>query len=145
VDQLEQTGLPAHRLMLEHPDFSSPALSPDAVDELARLRALGVGIAVDGFGSAPIAFDRLPSGPVSTVKLSPALVRGVGSDPARAAVAAGLLGILHELRLETVAVGVEDETDWAWLRVRGCSYGQGYHLGWPVGLDELPNRLPHAG
>ncbi len=131
---LTRHALPPSRLVLEItetrriPDLRAAAAAAD------RLRAAGVRLALDDFGSGFNALAQLHGLPVDIVKLDGSLT-DVELAPERAgALCRSVLAICAELGVSVVAEGVERPAQAAALAELGCAYGQGYHLGVPQPL-----------
>jgi diguanylate cyclase (GGDEF)-like protein/PAS domain S-box-containing protein len=122
---LEETGLPAQRLVLEIPE---PALARHeaALDILRRLAALGVRLHLDDFGRGLTSLSLLHQAPLEALKIGPA------------ALETGLAGttrlLARELGLQVIAKGLETPAQAERLRQLGCDLGQGYLFGSPEEL-----------
>ena len=141
LDLLEKLGAHAGRIVLEITEHAAvndyQELSAAA---LRRLRTLGVRIAIDDTGSGFASLSHILILRPDIIKLDLALVRGIHADPARRALAAGLLVFAEQIGAQIVAEGVETENELAALRELGVTYGQGYHLGRPAPLP-LPTYV----
>lgn len=125
---VERSGVAAQRIVIE---ISESALSGAAGDYLARvseLRALGVRISLDDFGTASTSISQLRSLPIDQIKLDRSFVEGLGSTSRDAALAAGLLPIARALGIEVVAEGIETDQQLAHLFALGYRLGQGYRF-----------------
>ncbi|MGH8694935.1 MAG: putative bifunctional diguanylate cyclase/phosphodiesterase [Burkholderiales bacterium] len=109
-----------------------------AVDAaLARLGELGIPLELDDFGTGYSSLAYLQRLPVATIKLDRSFIRDIAvSDNARAIVRAAI-AMVHALKKEIVAEGVETEAQLALLRAWGCDAVQGYHLSTPVPADRF--------
>lgn len=108
-------------------------------DTLKPLKALGISIAVDGFGSGYLSLTHLRELPVSTVKIDPVFVRaerGVDEPMVSAIVALG-----HSLGFEVVANGVETQDQADTLKRLGCNSAQGVWKCAPLRATELQKWL----
>jgi len=103
---------------------------------LHELRGLGVGIAMDDFGTGWSSLAHLWRFPFGKLKVDRAFLRGVPDDPKAQAVVATILGLGRTLDMTVVAEGVETEAQAAWLRAQGCPQGQGWLFGRPVPADQ---------
>ena len=115
-------------------EISESALSGAAESYLARvteLRALGVRISLDDFGTASTSIAQLRSLPIDQIKLDRSFVAGLGEASADAALAAGVLPLARALGIEVVAEGIETEGQLAHLFALGYRQGQGYMLARP--------------
>jgi EAL domain-containing protein (putative c-di-GMP-specific phosphodiesterase class I) len=104
---------------------------------LNPLRAQGIRIAVDDFGSGYSALSYLRDLPVDHVKLDRHFVAPITSDRDAAVVVRAVVNLAHDLRLTTVAEGIENLETLNRLREFGCDVGQGYYFSPPVPRDRL--------
>ncbi len=131
---LSRHGLPGALLEVEVTETALMASSFDVAETLEAIRALGVRISVDDFGTAYSSLSRLGALPVDHVKIDQSFVRALdgggtdGIDERAAALVRAVLGIADSLGLGTIAEGIETPVELAFLRAQGCGYGQGYHL-----------------
>ncbi|MCB0876086.1 MAG: EAL domain-containing protein [Solirubrobacterales bacterium] len=128
---VEELDVDPQRIIIE---ISESALSGAADAYLARvteLRALGVRISLDDFGTASTSIAQLRSLPIDQIKLDRSFVVGLGEASADAALAAGVLPLARALGIEVVAEGIETEGQLAHLFALGYRQGQGYMLARP--------------
>ncbi len=134
---LRDHGLSPARLRLE---LTESALMTDTVrtaDVLARLSALGLGLAVDDFGAGYSSLTYLKKLPVDDLKIDKSFVREMATDPTDAAIVAATVGMGHALGLRVVAEGIEDRATWDLLIGMGCDVAQGYYIARPLTADAL--------
>ncbi|MCY0941206.1 MULTISPECIES: putative bifunctional diguanylate cyclase/phosphodiesterase [Streptomyces] len=135
---LTRHGLPSGSLVLELA-VSDPRVPFDDLERrLAALNRMGVGIALDGFGSGYAAISALRRLPVDMLKLDRGLVEGVAESARLHKITAGLLRIANDLGMQSVAEGVDLPEQIAALRAMGCTHGQGMAFSGP--LDEYRLR-----
>jgi EAL domain-containing protein (putative c-di-GMP-specific phosphodiesterase class I) len=104
---------------------------------LARLGELGIPLELDDFGTGYSSLAYLQRLPVETIKLDRTFIRDIAaSDNARAIVRAAI-AMVHALKKEIVAEGVETEAQLALLRGWGCDAIQGFHLSVPVPAERF--------
>lgn len=99
---------------------------------LRRLRAQGIRVAIDDFGSGYSALSYLRDLQIDEVKLDRHFIASVTTDRRAAAVVGAVIDLTHDLGITVVAEGVEDAETASWLREHNCDIGQGYHFGRPV-------------
>ncbi len=104
-----------------------------ALTALRKLRGLGVGVAIDGFGAAYSSLVGLRQLPVNKLKIDRSLVAEVHREGR--SIVAGIVGLAHALQLKVTAVGVETEAQREALKACGCDYLQGYLTGKPVDAE----------
>ncbi|MGW7451883.1 putative bifunctional diguanylate cyclase/phosphodiesterase [Streptomyces sp. NPDC054787] len=135
---LTRNGLPSGALVLELA-VSDPRVPFDDLERrLTGLHRLGVGIALDGFGSGYAAISALRRLPVDMLKLDRGLVEGVVESARLHKITAGLLRIANDLGMQSVADGVDLPEQVTALRAMGCTHGQGMAFSGP--LDEYRLR-----
>ena len=137
---LNRHGLAPGALVLELSD-SDPRIPLDELElRLTSLRALGVGIALDGFGSGYAAISALRRLPVDILCLDRGLTDGILESARLRKITAGLLRIAGDLGLSSIADGVDLPEQVSALRAMGCTHGQG--AAFSGALDE--HRLRRA-
>ncbi|WP_220719817.1 EAL domain-containing response regulator [Agarivorans litoreus] len=123
---LEQHQLPAHRLVLEVTENEIYPQMAKALDSLSRLRLLGVGLAVDDFGTGHSSMMQLCTSPFTELKIDQLFIRRMLSDRKCAAVVRASLALAESLGIRSVAEGVEDQQLADTLEEWGCDGLQGY-------------------
>ena len=134
---LAEHDIPAHLLHLEITESTLIADFDRAVESVARLRKLGVGVALDDFGAGYSSFSLLQQIPVDRVKIDRSFVSGIASNYNGAAMARSLVDLAHNLGLTVVAEGVEDSATYGILSALGCDYVQGYFVSRALAPDDL--------
>ncbi len=134
---LMETGLPPHRLELE---LTETALIRDKAGSLhimRQIKALGIGVSLDDFGSGYSSLETLRSFPFDKIKLDRAFVEGIEHDRQSRAIVRAVLALGKCLEIPVLAEGIETEDQMAVLRAEGCDEGQGYLLGRPAPVADL--------
>jgi EAL domain-containing protein (putative c-di-GMP-specific phosphodiesterase class I) len=114
------------------------------IGRLEELKALGVRIAIDDFGTGYSSLNYLRRFPVDTLKIAKAFVDELCSSSEQERLVAAILRLGSTLGLETVAEGIEDQSQRDRLRALKCRYGQGYFFSRPVPAHELEPVLLRA-
>lgn len=130
---LEETGLPAHALMIEVPESSVVGQPELAMRVLERLKVLGVLLVVRDFGTAGSSLRLLHRMPIDFLKIDCSFVRDLRpgeEDPAE--LARTILTVAHELGLEVMAEGVDSSEQLRVLSEMECDYAQGNRFSHPV-------------
>jgi EAL domain-containing protein (putative c-di-GMP-specific phosphodiesterase class I) len=108
-----------------------------ATEVLADLRAMGIRLAVDDYGTGYSSLAYLHALPVDDLKLDRAFVAHCDTDPRSAAIVKSTVELAHNLDMRMIAEGVENEAVLDRLRRWDCDLVQGYHLSRP----QPPERL----
>ncbi len=141
ADSLRRHQVPAHRLVLEITE--TVVMSElEVIDEvLAGLRALGVQLAVDDFGTGFSSLTFLTRISVDELKVDRSFVMRMAESPEAAAIVRTTVDLGRELGLRVVAEGVETADQRAALAELGCTAAQGYHFYKPMPSDKIVNVL----
>ncbi|GAA0501710.1 hypothetical protein Ade02nite_93560 [Paractinoplanes deccanensis] len=137
---LNETGLPAACLTIE---VTETAVLDDqeSLDALLALRALGVRLALDDFGTAASSLGLLLTTPVTTLKLDRSFVESITTVGRQAAVATAVSQMAGALELKSVAEGIETPEQRDLLLGLGYEYGQGYLFSRPVPAERIVEML----
>lgn len=144
AERIRLSGAPAKRLVLEVPERAVMSGAVGAEQAVARLSAVGVGIAVDNFGSSYASFLAIRRLAVDTLKVDRSLVESIVEDDDAAAVLRSIFSLGKTLGVTVVASGVESEAVLAKLPALGCDRAQGFCLSRPVSSTELERRLQES-
>jgi EAL domain-containing protein (putative c-di-GMP-specific phosphodiesterase class I) len=138
---LKDTGLEAERLHLELTETAVIGDEIHASGLLSRLRASGVKIWLDDFGTGFSGLSHLRRVPVDGVKIDRSFIADVLRDPDDLALTTAIIAMAHSLGITVVAEGVEKEGQFDILRERGCDLAQGYWLGYPMNAHDFGQLL----
>jgi EAL domain-containing protein (putative c-di-GMP-specific phosphodiesterase class I) len=137
---LSEYGLPGSAVMLEITE-SVMVDANDATDEvLAKLRALGIRLAVDDFGTGFSALGYLRRHPVTGVKVDRSFVGGLGVSAEDEEIVRAVVAMSFALRLSVVAEGVQSGVQRDVLRALGVTYGQGWLWSRPIAPETFAAR-----
>ena len=112
-----------------------------SIQTLARLRLKGFNIAIDDYGSGFANAQQLQRVPATELKLDRSLVHNVAVRPQQRAIVENTIELARQLRLITVAEGVENREDFELLRQFGVELIQGYLLAKPMSAEQLEKWL----
>lgn len=138
---LRKHGLAADRLTLEITESQPIERMDEVLGCLAEVRALGVRISVDDYGTGQSTLTYLKNLQADELKIDQSFVRSLLDSPADATLVRSTVALAHELGMKAVAEGVEDARTLEQLAQWGCDTIQGYHISRPLPLDELHERL----
>lgn len=124
------------------------------IETLTALRDLGVGVAIDDFGSGYSSLSYLTAFPFDTVKIDRGFVSKVTAAPEDALLAAGILQIARGLGRTTIAEGVETLDQLEFLAQHPCDRIQGFYFSRPLtvpafeafhraGIERPPRSRPN--
>ncbi len=136
---IERIRVPARRLTLEiterHPIGNVPAV----VARLDRLRALGLGIAIDDYGAGQASLTQLKRLHATELKIDRALVIDDSESAERTMGSA--IAVAHDAGVRVVAEGIETPQQLAKVKRMGCDRGQGYLFAKPMPQGQMAALL----
>jgi diguanylate cyclase (GGDEF)-like protein len=138
---LGETGLDPALLELELSERGALRADPAVVAQLRRLKALGVRLVVDDFGTGESAIAHLQRFPLDGLKIDRSFVQGLTDGEASFTITSAVAAMAHRMKLTVVAEGVETEAELARVNDCGCEMVQGFLFARPVAADELRSRL----
>ena len=122
---LSKTGFPANLLELELSENTIFRDLEAAAGVLANLKQLGLRLAIDDFGTGYSTLSQLAGFPFDTLKIDRRFATQLASSAAHAAIVSGIVTIAHNLGMEVIAEGVEDEQQLKFYKSAGCFNIQG--------------------
>lgn len=138
---LKETGFPATNLVIEVTESTLMQEASQAIALLAELKALGVWLALDDFGTGYSSLAYLKRFPLDKLKIDKAFVSDLPADAEDAAITSAIVGLARNLKLLTVAEGVETTEQLRFLQELGCDIAQGFLLDRPLWPDDMEARL----
>ncbi len=143
---LERHAVPAAALTLEVTESAAMADPATAVGVLEALRALGVGVSIDDFGSGNASIAYLAKLPVGELKIDRSFVTPMCESARDEAIVRTTIDLARHLGLHVVAEGIETPDVCERLAEMGCDAGQGYLISRPAPAEELtPWLVRHIG
>ena len=142
---LLETGLAPGRLEVE---ITEGVLIEDFDRGLAllrRLKALGVRISMDDFGSGYSSLSYLQAFPFDKIKIDRDFIMNLGRNPQSAAIVRAVIGLGHGLEMSIVAEGVETQEQLGFLAEVGCDAVQGYFIGKPAPIGQYAALVGRSG
>jgi EAL domain-containing protein (putative c-di-GMP-specific phosphodiesterase class I) len=108
-----------------------------AVRVLSALRAIGVAVSIDDFGTGNASIEYLARLPATEIKIDKSFVTDICEDDRAEAIVRSTIDLARHLELSVVAEGIETEAVVDRLAALGCDTGQGYVISRPLPPDQL--------
>jgi diguanylate cyclase (GGDEF)-like protein/PAS domain S-box-containing protein len=129
---------------------NSPTMNAFNVEEaqavseaLHHIHNMGLKISIDDFGTGGMSLSNLMQMPVEVLKIDTSFIDGIGRDEMAESIIRYTIQFAHDLGIQVIAEGVENQAQVDFLQKHGCDYLQGYHLSAPLQLAEL-EKLPQT-
>ncbi|MEE4374134.1 EAL domain-containing protein [Pseudomonas alliivorans] len=134
---LRDTGLDPALLELEVTESAVMEDPEQAIEQLHRLRELGLSLAIDDFGTGYSSLLRLKRMPVQKLKIDQGFVAGLPGDDDDIAIVRAVIALAGSMGMRVLAEGIEQAEQAAFLFDNGCELGQGYWFGRPVPAESI--------
>jgi diguanylate cyclase (GGDEF)-like protein len=123
------------KLSLEITESSIMATS--AIESISQLSAIGIGLSIDDFGTGYSSLVNLKRLPVKEIKIDRSFVTGMNEESENVSMVRPIIELGHNMGLEVVAEGVEDQATWDALVTLRCDVAQGFHVCPPLVAAEF--------
>ncbi|WP_313710293.1 phosphodiesterase DibA [Pseudomonas sp.] len=137
ADVLHETGLDPALLELEVTESAVMEDPEVALEQLHRLRELGLNLAIDDFGTGYSSLLRLKRLPVQKLKIDQGFVAGLPLDDDDIAIVRVIIALARSMGMQVHAEGIEQAEQARFLLEQQCQLGQGYWFGRPVPAGDL--------
>ncbi|QDP01771.1 EAL domain-containing protein [Thalassotalea sp. PS06] len=138
---LAETRLPAQYLELEITEGTVMNSPQEAIDTMHRLRSMGISLSLDDFGTGYSSLAYLKKFPLNTLKIDKAFVDDIEASEQGKNMVATIITIAHNLGLDVVAEGVENQNQLDYLKSKQCEQLQGYLYSKPLSEEDFSRYL----
>ena len=114
------------------------------IETLQKLKRLGLEIALDDFGTGYSSLSYLKRFPIDTIKIDRAFIGECDTNPEDAAICTAIISLARGLGLKTLAEGVEESGQLAFLHQEGCQSYQGYFFRRPLPPQQIESLLARS-
>jgi EAL domain-containing protein (putative c-di-GMP-specific phosphodiesterase class I)/AmiR/NasT family two-component response regulator len=136
-DLAAQAGVPNDSITLELTE-SQVMQSAEILHIVSRFRLRDFKLAIDDYGTGHSSLQRLQRLPFTELKIDRSFVHGASSDADMRSILETSIDLGRRLRMEVVAEGVENWSDWHLLEGMGCDVAQGYVAARPIAAPGIP-------
>lgn len=134
---VEDSGLPPGALELEVTERMVASEPEQVAEAVGRIRDLGVRVAIDDFGTGTASLRMVRELDLDGLKIDRSFIHGVAREERGRKFVRSIVDLAHELGLEVVAEGVEDEEDRDVLQGMGVTRAQGFLWSEPVWPEDI--------
>jgi len=143
--RLAEHGVEPHRLLIEMTESMIMSDPERSIQALRELRALGVELSVDDYGTGHASLSYLKRLPINEIKIDKSFITNMATEPNDLLITSSTIDLGRRLGLRVVAEGVESYDTSMQLRDLGCDLAQGYFFSPPRSAADLhPWLVQHA-
>lgn len=135
---LRASGVDRRKLELEITETGIMVEPPRAIAAITKISALGAQIIIDDFGTGYSSMAYLKRLPIAKIKVDKSFVKDMLENHNDAVIVRSIIGLGHNLGLNVVAEGVENNETWDRLKLLGCDSAQGYCMSRPIPAADIP-------
>jgi EAL domain-containing protein (putative c-di-GMP-specific phosphodiesterase class I)/CHASE2 domain-containing sensor protein len=142
MELLRKFKLPPECLTLEVTETATLARAEADLAPLHRLRARGIQISIDDYGTGLSTLDYIKRLPASEIKIDKSFVQAVCKSQSDRLMVHSTIQLAHSLGHKVVAEGVEDMATFETLAGMGCDIVQGFYFAKPMTFNDLDAFIP---
>lgn len=139
AELLQSYKVPAENLYLEITESAIMREADKCLNNLRRLRDLGLTLSIDDFGTGYSSLSQLKKLPVSELKIDKSFILNLATSADDQLIVRSTIDLGHTLGLSVTAEGVESEAIKALLKNYGCDTAQGYLYSKPLPASDFIN------
>lgn len=141
---LEECEIAPNRLQVEVTETAIAEGGDAAKEVIKALRASGVRVVLDEFGTGKAGLSYLREFNFDGVRVDRSFIGSMGRSEASEKIVRSMISLAHELGIYSIAEGIEDVDTHMYMQHTGGTYGQGYFYGEPVPYDEATAMLEQS-
>jgi EAL domain-containing protein (putative c-di-GMP-specific phosphodiesterase class I)/GGDEF domain-containing protein len=134
---LAAANVPPFQLTLEVTESALIRSPEKAIATLTALRDRGIRLAVDDYGTGQSTLTYVKRLPIHELKIDKSFVTTLPTSESDQIMVRSTINLAHDLGLQVVAEGIEDEATLDLLTEMGCDYAQGYFISKPISPNEF--------
>ena len=138
---LEQHQIAAGHLELEITESAIIVDPLRALETLCRIHELGVALAIDDFGTGYTSLSHLRKLPITTLKIDFSFINNMLKSKDDAGLVQSIINLSHNLGMDVIAEGVEDQATWDMLNTFKCDVAQGHFICPPMTAGQITQWL----
>src|SRR5690554_715969 len=137
LSEISKNNILPSKIGIEITETSLIEATPNALDNINKIRSKGINIYLDDFGTGYSSLINLRDFPVDYIKIDRSFVSNMECNVIDEKITASLIALAHSLNLKVIAEGVETKEQSDKLKSMGCQLIQGYYFSKPLPFEEL--------
>ena len=111
------------------------------INILNEMKEMGIHLSIDDFGTGYSSLNYLKRLPITTLKIDRSFINDIEDDPDGSAIVKAIIAMAQNLKLKTIAEGVETKEQLKFLCTYGCDEIQGYYFSKPLPFEDICQML----
>lgn len=132
---IKEYDFPAKNLEIEITEYCLVQSVDITIDNIKRLRSIGVQVALDDFGTGYTSLSYLSKMPINLLKIDKSLIDDIENDRKSHDFVKAVISMGHLMGCEVISEGVENENQLALLQEQECDFVQGFVWGKPLDYE----------
>ncbi len=145
IDIIRASGVDPKRIKLEVTESALIGNPMVAAEALNKLKELDLLIAIDDFGTGYSSLNYLSQFPIDTLKIDQSFVFAMLEHDGSRRITKAIASMAHDLEMNCIAEGIEQEADIPVLQSMGVEYGQGYFFSKPRAQEQVQDYISKRG
>jgi EAL domain-containing protein (putative c-di-GMP-specific phosphodiesterase class I) len=145
IEIIKESGVNPKLIKLEITESALIGNPELAAEALKKLKALDLLIAIDDFGTGYSSLNYLSQFPIDTLKIDQSFVFSMLAHEGSRRITKAIASMAHDLEMNCIAEGIEQEADIPVLQQMRVEYGQGYFFAKPYAQDQVPGYIKNSG
>tara|TARA_B100001059_G_scaffold214111_1_gene230558 strand:+ start:1184 stop:1825 length:642 start_codon:yes stop_codon:yes gene_type:complete len=137
IQASKQYNLPAHSILIEVTENTLMGTDAEFKRQLKHLSEFQIDVAIDDFGVGYSSLAYLQRLDIDILKIDRSFIQDIETNENSIALVKAIITMAHNLNVEVVAEGVEDQKQYLLLKQLNCDYIQGYFFSKPVSRQEF--------
>lgn len=145
VEILRDNNISPNVLEIEITEVSLLDQTPHLMDQIKKLKDMGIVISIDDFGTGYSSLSYLKMFPIDVLKIDRSFIHKMNAKKEDVAMVSAIISLARALKLQVVAEGVEEHEDLKLLKDLSCEFVQGYYYSKPLSVTDFSERLSIQG
>lgn len=138
---IEETNAEPSYLEFEITESISMLQTEEMIKTLTELKALGIEVSIDDFGTGHSSLSYLQQLPIDNLKIDRSFVWDIPANQGNIALTRAIIAMAHQLNLAVIAEGVETKEQLEFLKELNCEFAQGYYFSKPIPATDVTDLL----
>jgi len=132
---IDDYGIEGSKIKIELTESAALSMSTIGLQQIAELKANKIALAIDDFGTGYASFEQLRTMPFTILKIDNSITSNAMATPDGLTLLDHSMNLAHQLKMDSIAEGVENPDIIGYLMGIGCEHVQGYYISKPLALS----------